>query len=111
MGAESHACPTRLASLQVLLLRVKGFRFFYRDRCEQSHPPGFSFCATLYCRLHRLGGVVLYHTVLLYCTVLSFGGAQALEGQRDGLEHLMRIVKKDWQNLEVSMRRDLYYHL
>lgn len=26
---------------------------------------------------------------------------QALEGQRDGLEHLMRIVKKDKQDLEV----------
>lgn len=33
-------------------------------------------------------------------------GTQALEGQRDGLEHLMRIVKKDKQDLEVSTPED-----
>lgn len=33
---------------------------------------------------------------------LPVRGVQALEGQRDGLEHLMQIVKKDKQDLEVS---------
>lgn len=34
--------------------------------------------------------------------LLAFAGCvQALAGQRDGLEHLMRIVKKDKQDLEV----------
>jgi len=32
---------------------------------------------------------------------ICFSRPQALEGQRDGLEHLMRIVKKDKQDLEV----------
>ncbi|CAM9863585.1 unnamed protein product [Ascophyllum nodosum] len=32
---------------------------------------------------------------------------EALEGQRDGLEHLMRIVKKDWQNLEIAKKQQL----
>lgn len=35
-------------------------------------------------------------------------GIQALEGQRDGLEHLMRIVKKDKQDLEASREKVVY---
>lgn len=40
--------------------------------------------------------------VSLFCSRL---GTQALEAQRDGLEHLMRIVKKDMQDLEVRSSR------
>lgn len=38
---------------------------------------------------------------LLPTSLSVFSYAQALEGQRDGLKHLMRIVKKDKQDLEV----------
>lgn len=49
----------------------------------------------------------MYRFIVVIFCCFSWNGFcfQALQGQRNGLEHLMRIVKKDKQDLEVSAWR------